>query len=63
MGTRCPDGMQQPQCPQTDSEEIGRKLVFDNLDYTQDEHWMTEEHQNVDCRCHCNKHREQGVWN
>ena len=46
---RCVDGAEQPQCPQVDSPDTGRKLVFDNLDYTQEVHWMTEGHQNIDC--------------
>ena len=44
---RCLDGAEQPQCPQVDSPDTGRKLVFDNLDYTQEVHWMTEGHQNI----------------
>ena len=46
---RCLDGAEQPQCPQVDSPDTSRKLVFDNLDYTQEVHWMTEGHQNIDC--------------
>lgn len=30
------------------SPDNGRKLVFDNLDYIQKVHYMTEEHQNID---------------
>lgn len=40
---------EQPHLPQNGPEDNGRKLVFDNLDYTQEVHWMTEAHQNVDC--------------
>ena len=29
--------------------DCGRKMVFDNLDYSQEVHWMTEDHQNTDC--------------
>jgi len=29
--------------------DCGRKLVFDNLDYSQEVHWMTDDHQNPDC--------------
>lgn len=46
---RCLDGAEQPQCPQADSADSGRKLVFDKLDYTQEVHWMTWGHQNIDC--------------
>ena len=46
---RCVDGAEQPQRPQVDAPDTGRKLVFDNLDYTQEVHWMTEGHQNIDC--------------
>ena len=46
---RCVDGAEHPQYPQVDSPDTGRKLVFDNLDYTQEVHWMTEGHQNIDC--------------
>lgn len=35
-------------CVQKDD---GRKLTFDNLDYRQDVHHMTEEHQNIDKHC------------
>ncbi|CAH3154050.1 unnamed protein product, partial [Porites evermanni] len=31
--------------------DCGRKVVFDNLDYSQEVHWMTEDHQNTDCHC------------
>lgn len=31
--------------------DTGRKLTFDNLDYRQEVHYMTEEHQNVDKHC------------
>ena len=31
--------------------EVGRKLVFDNIDYRHEVHHMTEEHQNVDKHC------------
>ena len=38
------------QCPvMTIEKEWGRKLVFDNIDYSYEVHHMTEEHQNVDC--------------
>ena len=33
----------------TAGQDGGRKLVFDNLDYNHEVHYMTEEHQNVDC--------------
>ena len=46
---RCQDNAEQPQCPQVNPADSGRKLVFDNLDYTQEVHWMTEGHQNIDC--------------
>ena len=51
MATRCQNGCQhvEPQHPQAVQADTGWKLVFDNLDYTQEVHWMTEEHQNVDC--------------
>ena len=41
------DGVIQEQnmCP---VQDIGRKLVFDNIDYKQQVHYMTEEHQNID---------------
>jgi hypothetical protein len=29
----------------------GRKLTFDNLDYRQEVHYMTEDHQNIDKHC------------
>ena len=28
--------------------DVGRKLVFDNIDYCHEVHYMTEEHQSVD---------------
>ena len=28
--------------------DVGRKLTFDNLDYRQEVHYMTEDHQNID---------------
>ena len=31
--------------------DVGRKLTFDNLDYRQEVHYMTEDHQNVDKHC------------
>ncbi len=31
--------------------DVGRKLVFDNIDYRHEVHYMTEEHQNVDNHC------------
>ena len=46
---RCQNDAEQPQCPQVNPADSGRKLVFDNLDYTQEVHWMTEGHQNIDC--------------
>lgn len=32
-------------------QDIGRKLVFDNVDYHQEVHHMTEDHQNVHKHC------------
>ena len=29
--------------------DFGCKMVLDNLDYTQEVHWMMEDHQNTDC--------------
>ena len=29
--------------------DLGRKMVLDNLDYTQEVYWMMEDHQNTDC--------------
>lgn len=34
-----------------DEPDTGRKLIFDNLDYNQKVHYMTEEHQNNDKHC------------
>ena len=31
--------------------DVGRKLVFDNIDYRHEVHYMTEEHQSVDNHC------------
>ena len=31
--------------------DVGRKLVFDNIDYRHEVHYMTEEHQNVNNHC------------
>ena len=31
--------------------DVGRKLVFDNIDYRHKIHYMTEEHQSVDNHC------------
>ena len=31
--------------------DVGRKITFDNLDYHQEVHYMTEENQNVDKHC------------
>ena len=31
--------------------DVGRKLVFDNIDYRHEVHYMTEDHQNVDYHC------------
>ncbi|CAB4040514.1 Hypothetical predicted protein [Paramuricea clavata] len=31
--------------------DVGRKLVFDNMDYRHEVHYMTEEHQSVDNHC------------
>ena len=45
----CSNGARQPQVPQAESADSGRKLVFDNLDYIQEVHWMMEGQQNVDC--------------
>lgn len=39
----------------------GRKLTFDNLDYRQDVHHMTEEHQNIDKHCVTNMSTENRV--
>ncbi|XP_028404057.1 uncharacterized protein LOC114526731 isoform X1 [Dendronephthya gigantea] len=33
------------------TQDVGRKLVFDNIDYHQEVHRMTEDHQNVDKHC------------
>jgi len=33
------------------SPDVGRKLVFDNIDWHQEVHFMTEKHQNVDKHC------------
>lgn len=32
-------------------QDMGRKLVFDNIDYRQEVHYMTHEHQNNDAHC------------
>lgn len=32
-------------------QDTGRKFTFDNLDYRQNVHYMTEEHQNIDNHC------------
>lgn len=32
-------------------QDGGRKLVFDNIDYRQEVHHMTEEHQDIDAHC------------
>ena len=32
-------------------QNVGRKLVFDNIDYRQQVHYMTHEHQNIDAHC------------
>ena len=31
--------------------DVGRKLVFDNIDYRHEVHYMTEDHKNVDNHC------------
>ena len=38
--------------------EVGRKLVFDNIDYRHEVHHMAEEHQNVDKHCNCYGYRK-----
>lgn len=38
-----------PPCRETiHKPDVGRKITFDNLDYRQEVHHMTEEHQNID---------------
>lgn len=37
--------------PSNIDQDGGRKLTFDNVDYRQEVHYMTEEHQNVDKHC------------
>ena len=32
-------------------QDGGRKFLFDNIDYRQEIHHMTEEHQNIDAHC------------
>lgn len=39
------------QHPEYSIPDAGRKLTFDNLDYHQKVHYMTEEHQNNDKHC------------
>lgn len=35
----------------SDVPDTGRKLIFDNIDYRQQVHYMTEENQNIDKHC------------
>ncbi len=56
----CASGDEIGQVATLDFPDGGRKITIDNLDYHQNVHHMTEQHQNVDKQlCHGYGNREQ----
>ena len=48
---KCDAGLLADQKNKCVVQDVGRKLVFDNIDYRQEVHYMTHEHQNNDAHC------------
>ena len=48
---KCDAGLLADQKNKCVVQGVGRKLVFDNIDYRQEVHYMTHEHQNNDAHC------------